>query len=244
MARKQCIALRKVNGLQCSKWAIEGRDTCAFHGGMIDQGIAVATYKTGEYVSSEAMQALEKRRYSLQGKLKTGYEQMLAEKTEMLNAADEIALLLARVQIIAGALEELPVVSGEVFRYYERFLQARASGNVTELQKAFGQLDVAMEEAKSTWRTTQELLPTLDVLRKTRETEMKRRMAMRQSLTIEDARKFFQTIQGIVLECTTFIADDEERRKVKLHFANRVRQAFADPAHAYPADLERVHRTP
>lgn len=158
-----------------------------------------------------------------------GYEDILKDKAEILNATDEIALLLVRIQLMLDVQEQMPQVNDRVFRAYEEFLIARASGNVIKFQQAFGALDVAMQEAKEHVNTMRDFLPTIEALRRTRETEQKRRIAMRQMLTVEDARSFFRTVQGVVLECVALISDPVEQQAVKHHFSKRIEQLFTKP---------------
>jgi hypothetical protein len=222
----RCLGIT-LSGAQCKLTALPGRQVCKWHGGKTTVLPLTPQQKNGHSISAHANNT--HTRYKFASNLQNSYEAMIGNRAELLDSTDEIALLMVRVQTILDIGSEQPVVSEEAFKAYSDFLAARAAGNVNDLQRAFGKLDVAMENARDTHNVMQEFIPVMEQLRKFRETEMKRRMAQRQMLSIEDARRFFHSIQTILLEALTMISNEEEQYRVKKHFADRIEQIFASP---------------
>lgn len=172
----QCTAKSKRSGVQCKAPAIAGSPTskCRMHGGGALVGTGSPGFKDGRY-----------SKY-LPAELDALYREALANP-DLIEMADHIALLEARIQsILAAASEGDPVPQWKEVR--ERFADVQTvclAGKFEEMVAVLESMQHLIE-AGERWDTTwAQITSTMEQLRKLTDTEVKRKKELNQMVPVE-----------------------------------------------------------
>lgn len=179
----QCTAKSKQSGEQCKKSAIVGKNKCAIHGGKSRSGFGSSTFKHGRY--SKALPA----------HLMANYTQALADP-QLLSLNEEVALCDARVAELMGRLGtgESLVKWESLQAYHADLIKAMRAGDGPALKvaaQAIGEIAHSAATDVEAWR---EINATIEQRRKLVESELKHRIAMRETLTVEEVMTLIMAV--------------------------------------------------
>lgn len=211
----QCTAKAKRTGERCRAAAIIGRTVCRVHGGMSPAGTDSPSFRHGRH-SKHLPKAMA-----------DAYAASVADP-DVLNLTAELALLDARLGDQLARLEHVdPHALMEAVKEC-RFLLRAAEGEEEKVQRAADRLAEAAQtliDEHKAWRDARE---TLELRRKTVETEVRRRSQNAQMMTAE------QMMVGIGYIKSAFdaIVTDPKLRRA---FSDKLRVLFAGEA---PAPVE------
>lgn len=172
----QCTAMSRRSGVQCKGIAVVGSRTqkCRMHGGKPVIGAAVHGFGPGRY-----------SRY-LPSELDAIYRESLANP-DLIEMGDHIALLEARMQHLLGssnAGDPVPKWS-QIKELFGALATAILSVDTDKSIPALEQMN-AMIDAGIKWDTTwNQVMDTMEQLRKLTDTEVKRKKELHQMIPIE-----------------------------------------------------------
>lgn len=172
----RCTAMSKRSGTHCKGIAVKGspNQKCRMHGGRADIGAAVPSFKTGRH-----------SRY-LPSQLDALYKEALSNP-DLLEMADHIALLEARIQsVLAANSDGSPVPRwSEIREMFDSLATSILTGDQDEVNRKLGTLFATLD-AGAKWDTTwDQVTSTMEQLRKLTDTEIKRKKELNQMVPIE-----------------------------------------------------------
>jgi hypothetical protein len=147
----------------------------------------------------------------------------------ILDASDEIEVLMARFQFLAELSAELPHLSRNVIGEYDKWLEIRKGGNAARFAEQTAKLGNAIEACRTPLSASNELYVAAENLRRARETEIKRRTIMRQMMDAGDGSKLIEAMQTCVEAGLATLDDQEQRVRFKKAFVAHYRQLFMLP---------------
>ncbi len=160
---------------------------CRLHGGMSLAGVASPTFKHG------------RRSKYMPVRLVEHYKEGLSDP-ELLNLQDEIALIDARLNDVLGRVDtgEAGAIWRRVREAYLDFNIATHDQNVIEARRAMDEIGRLTEQGVDDYAAWHEAQALIDQRRKLVEAEQKRRVAMQQMITAQEALVFAAAILDTV----------------------------------------------
>lgn len=228
--KNRCSAMAK-SGQRCRRFPKPGSDLCVWHA---EGGPALpnpAAYKTEIKQATEdyQMDIPLTKRYQVGGRLKEIRDRQNLESNNILEATEEIEVLIARFQLLLEEAEELPQLTRAVYAAFNNWREAKASRNPTRYAEMTARLEFALEKCEYGHIANEEMYTLLESIRKARDTEMKRRIAMRAVMDGSDADKFFRVFQDALSEALTYVSSVDEQVMVKQTVVRHIARAFAPP---------------
>ena len=215
---QRCVGITSA-GKQCKRWAIRGTNLCDDHGGSIDK----------RQLAPISAEKPKRKKFKLSGRLEQIRNAISEDAQNILDSTEEIEVLSARLQWLLDDATEFPLLSKEVFRAYDTWVEAKRGGNAVRFAEQTARLQAALEDARRGSAAMQELYVNVEALRRMKETEMKRRIAMRQMMDAGDAARLAEACMNAVERGLQKVESPEERRAFKKAFVAGMRDAFMPP---------------
>lgn len=220
----QCAAAAKHSGARCRKHAVNGRAVCKQHGGDSPSGIAHPNYKHGE-------RAKPPGRYTLDGALGREYERFMANKESLIEAADEMAYIAARVQVINDeiAAGNTGNITRDALGAWRALKAAIAGKNAVKIRECIAILDDAMIAVEAGDAKQQEIYGLLDLLRKQRTTEVRRMQVERETANVQQMRTFLAAVTNVILQVCALAPTKELEWQMRNRYESEMRRVLALP---------------
>lgn len=218
----RCVGYTQ-EGKPCEKFAIVGSNLCQYHGGYVDKSQLVGPEVSGQF------KIPKRRKINIAGRLNEIRNIITEDAQNVLDSTEEIEILTARFQYLLEVSENLPVLSQKVIEEYDKWTSVRASGNKVRFAEQTARLQDAIEACRPGIQAKNEFYILTEQLRRFKETEMKRRIAMRQMMDAGDAAKLFEAVKQSIEAALAEIDDVDLRKKVKRTFRNNFRKHFFIP---------------
>jgi hypothetical protein len=186
---ERCVSVNQ-RGEPCEKFAISGTNLCQWHGGRIDKRQFVSESELAEWKPPK------KRKINIGGRINEIRKIVGEDQQNLLDSTEEIEILTARFQLLLEQAEELPVLSKKVFEEYDKWKEVRKSANKARFAEQTARLENAIETCRGGVFASGDFIQTADQLRRFKETEMKRRIAMRQMMDAGDAANLMDEACG------------------------------------------------
>lgn len=156
----------------------------------------------------------------------------------ILDSTEEIEVLTSRFQFLLESMDGLPILSQKVMDEYDKWQEVKKSGNKMRFAEQTSRLERSIEACRAGAAATQEFYVATEQLRRMKETEMKRRVSMRQMMDAGDATKLVDATKSCVEAGLATIADPEIKRAFKKAFMANYRKIFMMPAEPNNRDLQ------
>lgn len=172
----QCTATSKRSGERCRRAALTGRTVCYMHGGKTPRGIAHPNTTHGRHSKD------------LPTRLAARYE---ASRTDpdLLNLSDEIALTDALIEDARRGLDHGE--SGRLFRElkaaWDDLQQAQRDKDAGGVQMALSEIGALIRQGIGAYAARDETMVLVERRRRLVDSEQKRRVAMQDMVTSEQA---------------------------------------------------------
>lgn len=185
----RCTAKSKQRGQRCRNPAMPGRTVCRFHGGTQGMGVANPGFKHGRF-SKILPKGIRKR-----------YEAALNDPG-LLSAREEIAMLTARVEEIAGRLTsgETAELWREIRRAHAEMESALASRppDQAALRSAMARIKECVTKGATEQAVWDELQEAIERKSKVSAREHKMMVDQQQMLTTEESLTFVMSVMASV----------------------------------------------
>jgi hypothetical protein len=215
----RCVGFTN-EGKPCERFALKDSNLCQFHGGRIDKSLLVSSDQLQQFKPPK------KRKINVAGRLNEIRNLISEDQQNILDSTEEIEILTARFQFLLEMSENLPQLSQTVIDEYDKWVDLRQSGNKVRFAEQTARLSKAIEDCRPGVSALKEFYVLTEQLRRFKETEIRRRIAMRQMLDAGDAAKLIDTMKLCVEAALAEIEDMELRKKVRRAFANQWRTSF------------------
>lgn len=212
----QCVGYTNT-GKRCEAFAIAGTNLCDKHGGNVQK------HGHAELV---VLPPQKKRKINIAGRINEIRNLISEDQQNILDSTEEIEVLTARFQYLLEVSEDLPQMSKKVIEEYDKWVDVRQSGNKVRFAEQTSRLSKAIEDCRPGVLALGEFYTLAETLRRFKETEMKRRIAMRQMLDAGDAAKLIDTMKQCFEICLLEIDDVLLRKSVKRAFSKAWRTSF------------------
>lgn len=178
MSRDRCGAQKK-DGTLCQQFPLKGRSRCRLHGGATPQGLASPNLRHGRY--SKALPA----------RMAAAYQSAL-EDPELLSTREDIAALLARQEDLLARADtgEAGALWRGVRAAWADLHRSEAAGKPVDVAAAIATLDRLIKEGVADYQAWDEVLKTVEQVRRLRETERKRLEVLEATVTAEQLTLF------------------------------------------------------
>lgn len=217
---QRCVGVNKAGG-PCEKFAITGSNLCQWHGGRIDKG---------QFVSEKQLAGWrppKRKKINIGGRINEIRKIVGEDQQNLLDSTEEIEILTARFQLLLEQAEDLPVLSRKVFEEYDKWKEVRKSANKARFAEQTARLETAIEQCRLGVFSSHEFIQTADQLRRFKDTEIKRRIAMRQMMDAGDAANLMDGMKLSVEALLSQIDDLELKRRCRLAFSRQWKKSFA-----------------
>lgn len=215
----RCVGYTQ-EGKPCEKFAIVGSNLCQYHGGLIDKKQLVGPEVAGQF------KIPKRRKINITGRINEIRNIITEDAQNILDSTEEIEILTARFQYLLEASEHLPMLSQNVLNEYDKWTTIRASSNKARFAEQTARLQDAIEACRPGIQAQHEFYILTEQLRRFKETEMKRRIAMRQMMDAGDAGKLFEAVKQSIEAALAEIDDVDLRKRVKRAFRDNFRKHF------------------
>lgn len=178
---------KKTNGEPCQAWAMEGKTKCRVHGGKTPAGIASPHYKTGRY-----------SKY-LPTRLSSQYESAKNDPA-LLELREDIALIDARLSDLLQRVEtgESGQVWKELGDAYRDLQDAMHAKNTVKTGEALQLIYALIVRGNDDYRAWTEIHEVIEQRRRLVESERKRIVETKQTLTVEQAMLMIGALTNII----------------------------------------------
>ncbi len=172
----QCAAKSKQSGEQCKKDAVTGMRVCHIHGGKTPKGIASPHYKGKGY--SKYLPERMRETYSA-----------AINDSQLLELRNSIGLADSRLVDLLGRVDtgESGVLWRKARAAYYDLLEAFKDEDAKEINKALNSLSVCLQRGVDDYAAWDEVNKAIDQRRRLVESERKRLVEMKQTITAEQA---------------------------------------------------------
>lgn len=195
----------------CTAYPVPGNSRCRIHGGAARKGIDAPSYKNGRYTK------LEKMKLMLPASYGDTVEDALSDP-DLLSLRPDIAVLLAMEEDL---WKQVASQSGdgdlwrEVQKTWALFLKANKAKDVTAVNQRINELNKLINDGRSNHEIIDRILTVKEQVRKTKETEMKRIVASKMYITLQEAIGLFAKIKnGIIDGVEMHISDKAEGERL------------------------------
>jgi hypothetical protein len=175
-----------------------------------------------------------KRKINITGRLEEIRKIIGEDAQNILDSTEEIEILTARFQMLLEQSADLPQMSKKVIEEYDKWVDIRQSGNKVRFAEQTSRLGAAIESCRPGVGAMSEFYVLTEQLRRYKETEIKRRIAMRQMLDAGDAAKLIEGTKSAFEAALAQIDDIELRRTCKRAFVKQYRAIFGVDAPVKP----------
>lgn len=210
----QCAAQSKQTGRRCRRHAAPGFDVCRYHGAATPTGSASPHYKTGEH--SRYAGAVPRR-------LRADYERYVSDRERLLESNEDIAVLLSHVSEL---LRTGGVSIDEIFTVYDKVTDAMNRSDQAQTYAAWAELRIVMEAARTGVGSFDQIVRSLDLVRKLRIVEIRRATAAEEMMNAEQVHAFMGAVSRAVDSVIARLPDDQQR-EARTAFAADVRGLMA-----------------
>jgi hypothetical protein len=216
---QRCVSVTR-EGKPCQAFAVNGTTLCEAHGGRMEKNA----------IRSDAPVVVGPKRPKLKltGRMDEIREVIKENSANILDSTEEIEVLTARFQFLLEQSENLPILSDKALQQFDLWLNAKASGNKQRFAEATNRLERALENCRAGISATHELYVLTEQLRRFKETEIKRRIAMRQMMDASDVTKLIDAMK-LCVNAGLAAIPAEYHKPFKEAFAKHYRQIFMMP---------------
>ena len=183
----QCTATAKGTGERCRRYTVQGRNVCMMHGGKTPRGFALPQTKDGRHSRD------------LPTRLAARYDASRTDP-ELLNLTDEIALADALIEDARRGLDHGE--SGRLFRElkasWDDLQHAQRDKDAAGVQMAMAEIGALIRQGVGSYAARDETMGLVERRRRLVESEQKRRVAMQDMITSEQAMLLISRITGAV----------------------------------------------
>ncbi len=173
---RTCTATSKRTGKPCKEHVVAGRTTCYHHGGSTPRGFALPQTTTGRHSKD------------LPTRLAARYEESRTDP-EILNLTEEIALADALIEDARRGLDHGE--SGRLFKAmkdaWDDLTTAQREKDASGVQMAISELGALIRQGVGAYAARDETMQLVERRRRLVDSEGKRRVAMRDSISSEKA---------------------------------------------------------
>jgi hypothetical protein len=213
---QRCVGITRA-GKPCERFAIVGSNLCQHHGGRLDKSMTL---------EGERPPKVRKRKINITGRLNEIRNLIGEDAQNILDSTEEIEILTARFQMLLEQSADLPQMSKKVMDEYDKWVDIRQSGNKVRFAEQTSRLGAAIESCRPGVGAMGEFYLLTEQLRRYKETEIKRRIAMRQMLDAGDAAKLIEGTKSAFEAALAEIDDVELRKQCKRAFVKQYRNIF------------------
>jgi hypothetical protein len=190
---KLCHA--NINGKDCGRFALKGRDFCARHGGRTPLGPDNHAFTTG-------LESVNRKRFSGLGKELLSRLEELRNDPDLFSLKDDAAYITALIDRRAEAAEEgLSVETLNQLRtLYRECANALEEGKTQDFDKAFEQLGGIIRQGISDAKSTDEVLSLIGKRVDIIEAEQRMTHAKAYTLEVDQAYALIQQVLKVVVD--------------------------------------------
>ncbi len=190
---KLCHA--NINGKDCGRFALKGRDFCARHGGRTPIGPDNHSFTTG-------LESLNRKRFAGIGKQLLNRLDELRDDPQLLSLKDDVAYVTALIDRRAEAAEEgLSLETLNQLRgLYRECASALEEGKTQDFDKAFEQLGGIIRQGISDAKATDEVLDLIGKRVNIIEAEQRMVQVKAYTLEVDQAYALIQQVLKVVME--------------------------------------------
>jgi len=190
---KLCHA--NINGKDCGRFALKGRDFCARHGGRTPMGPDNHAFTTG-------LESANRKRFAGIGKQLLNRLDELRDDPQLLSLKDDVAYVTALIDRRAEAAEEgLSLETLNQLRgLYRECASALEEGKTQDFDKAFEQLGGIIRQGISDAKATDEVLDLIGKRVNIIEAEQRMVQVKAYTLEVDQAYALIQQVLKVVME--------------------------------------------
>ena len=155
----------------------------------------------------------------------------MANKESLIEAADEMAYIAARVQVINDeiAAGNTGNITRDALGAWRALKAAIAGKNAVKIRECIAILDDAMIAVEAGDAKQQEIYGLLDLLRKQRTTEVRRMQVERETANVQQMRTFLAAVTNVILQVCALAPTKELEWQMRNRYESEMRRVLALP---------------
>lgn len=218
----KCISKTR-DGRDCLAYAVNGTTLCEAHGGLIERNKAPKS-------EIEAFEPKKRTKFKLTGRMDEIREIVKQDSANILDSTEEIEVLTSRFQFLLEVSEGLPLLTSDFFTEFDKWQEIKKSGNKLRFAEQTARMEKAAEACRNGAAASKEMYVLTEQLRRFKETEIKRRISMRQMMDAHDVTKLIDAVKVCVDAGLSKVPNKDDQIAFKKEFSAHFKKIFMMPS--------------